>query len=458
MKKSTLALSVVAVLGAVVTGGSWYTGNQVEQKYQEILPLANQKLKALEQYGIQAEMQNPQFIKGLFSSDLNYDLKVEFLEGSSKSFIFNGAEKIYHGPLPLNRLQKLNFVPVLLSSEGRQTSQDSRLTSIFGDKAIITSQLDVSYGGELDAEAKITPFKTPDNQLETSEITVNGNQKGVSVKTDSARLDNVQIENLAYQLKFETDPKYPAIQLGDVEVKMGTVRTNDEGGSLVLENLSVNGETKIKQGRAESNVKLKMQPRVALGNQQEKIGKVSFDLDLNLDADKLNRLSQISPNLFAAAQMPEGSQIFEEILANSPKVKGDLAIENDLGKNKLLLDIQSGQLDSNNTRYDLNEFVKLLNGSKIELDVNKPALIKVFKPFIAVDLKDLAAAEELATNTINELLDKGSQMQLLNVEGDKAKFQLDIENQQVKLNDKVLSDQELQGYLLMIMLGGSLLK
>lgn len=37
MKLTKIVLSVVAVIGAVAVGGSWYTGKQVEEKYQELV-------------------------------------------------------------------------------------------------------------------------------------------------------------------------------------------------------------------------------------------------------------------------------------------------------------------------------------------------------------------------------------------------------------------------------------
>ena len=51
MKLSNIALSLVVVLGAVATGGSWYTGKQAEEKYSQLISQANQELKKLEVYG-----------------------------------------------------------------------------------------------------------------------------------------------------------------------------------------------------------------------------------------------------------------------------------------------------------------------------------------------------------------------------------------------------------------------
>lgn len=456
MKKSTLALSIIAVLGVAVIGGSWYTGNQLEKKFPEILPLAQQQLKALNQFGIQAEMQNLQLSKGLFRSDVKYDIKLSLLDEPEKAVTLNGLEKLYHGPLPLNRLQKLNLMPVMLSGEGRTISKDNTLTQIFGDKNITTTQTTVSYAGEVDLQAQLSPFKTLDNKWESSGVNLNINKNKVSLKTDIVKFDDkIHIENLEYQAKPESDPNYSAMQLGEFKAKIKSIRFNDDKRHLVLENLDLNGKTKINQNRAETKAEIKLQPSIVFGNQPEKMGKLSFELDTNFDADKLNQLAQISLNTFVAMETPEGNKIVEEMWANSPKFKGNLEIENELGKNKLLLDIQSGQLDANSTRYNLTEFVKLLNGSKIELDLNKPALVKTVKPVVAANLEDQATAESIANNTINELLIQGNSMQLLKVEGDKAQFQLDIENQQVKLNGKILSEQELQGYLLMIMLGGA---
>lgn len=77
MKKSTMALSAIAVLVAVTTGGAWYTGNQIEQRYPALLEQLNGSLKSLNLYGVNAEISEVKLAKGVFSSDVQYNVNIK---------------------------------------------------------------------------------------------------------------------------------------------------------------------------------------------------------------------------------------------------------------------------------------------------------------------------------------------------------------------------------------------
>ncbi|WP_411750960.1 DUF945 family protein [Serratia sp. (in: enterobacteria)] len=45
MKKSLVAISIIAVLGAAWSGACWYTGKQIEQRMDTLVANVNQQLK-----------------------------------------------------------------------------------------------------------------------------------------------------------------------------------------------------------------------------------------------------------------------------------------------------------------------------------------------------------------------------------------------------------------------------
>ena len=49
MKKSTIAISLVAALGVAAVGGAWFTGSQIEQRYAQLIENSNKELKLLAQ-------------------------------------------------------------------------------------------------------------------------------------------------------------------------------------------------------------------------------------------------------------------------------------------------------------------------------------------------------------------------------------------------------------------------
>ncbi|HDL3676699.1 TPA: DUF945 family protein, partial [Mannheimia haemolytica] len=70
MKLTKIVLSVVAVIGAVAVGGSWYTGKQVEEKYQELVVQANNQLKQLSgEFGANIELKDVQIDRHFFISN-----------------------------------------------------------------------------------------------------------------------------------------------------------------------------------------------------------------------------------------------------------------------------------------------------------------------------------------------------------------------------------------------------
>ena len=76
MKKSLVAVSVIAVLGAAWTGVSWYTGKLIEQHMDEQVAAANSQLQsAYPKAGLKVSYQDYQ--RGLFSSKMRIVLQPE---------------------------------------------------------------------------------------------------------------------------------------------------------------------------------------------------------------------------------------------------------------------------------------------------------------------------------------------------------------------------------------------
>ena len=76
MKKSTIAISLVAALGVAAVGGAWFTGSQIEQRYAQLIENSNKELKLLAQYNIEnAQIKDVVLTKGFFSSDVTYTVE-----------------------------------------------------------------------------------------------------------------------------------------------------------------------------------------------------------------------------------------------------------------------------------------------------------------------------------------------------------------------------------------------
>lgn len=74
MKKSLVAAGIIVALGVVWTGGSWYTGKQLESRIAEVVQQANAQLQnSAPEAGLELGWQNYQ--RGLFSSHLQLVVK-----------------------------------------------------------------------------------------------------------------------------------------------------------------------------------------------------------------------------------------------------------------------------------------------------------------------------------------------------------------------------------------------
>lgn len=167
MKLSKIALSVVAVIGVSVVGGSWYTGKQVEEKYQALVVQANNQLKQLSgEFGANIELKDVQIDRHFFSSDAKYRLEVDFGDGKKLDFI--GNDKLHHGPLPLNRLAKFNFAPVMMSMENSLQGPEifkkfvgEQIGSGLLISAILEIQKDILISRQLNIAMKQALLKQP---------------------------------------------------------------------------------------------------------------------------------------------------------------------------------------------------------------------------------------------------------------------------------------------------------
>ena len=118
MKKSVVALGVIVALGVVGVGGAWFTGEKAQTEYLRQIELANKQAQALGSSDLfKVVYQNKQFERGFFTSQVEDEVVIS-LPKEGKVFTIPFSTKLYHGPFPLNQLEKFNFVPTMFSAQG----------------------------------------------------------------------------------------------------------------------------------------------------------------------------------------------------------------------------------------------------------------------------------------------------------------------------------------------------
>lgn len=159
MKKLFIAVIIIVVLAAGLSGAAWYTGKQVERKIDTYVAGLNQWLTTNE--NLQLRYQNYQ--RGVFSS--HFQLVIQPLERElplavqplglkplSKPIILN--ETVYHGPFPLSELAQFHFSPVLAATAIHLSEKKLDLT--------INSR--ISYGlDQIASVIKLAPMQFSDD-------------------------------------------------------------------------------------------------------------------------------------------------------------------------------------------------------------------------------------------------------------------------------------------------------
>lgn len=179
MKKSVVALGVIVALGVVGVGGAWFTGEKAQTEYLRQIELANKQAQALGlSDSFKVVYQNKQFERGFFTSQVEDEVVIS-LPKEGKVFTIPFSTKLYHGPFPLNQLEKFNFVPTMFSAQGvigkNETTQP--LFDLLKSDKPVQYQASTSYSlatkGKIDlAAGEVIDPNSPQNKVAWSNINV----------------------------------------------------------------------------------------------------------------------------------------------------------------------------------------------------------------------------------------------------------------------------------------------
>lgn len=168
MKKSTLAITAVAVLGAVWTGGAYYTGKVGEAEFKRLLEKSNEQLaKQAVNSEFKVKLDNFKLDRGVFSSNYVYDVVIKLKDSE---FVLPTEGVIYHGPLPLNQLSKFNLIPAMFSTTG-QLAKNEKSQFLFDaakGKNPIVSEATMSYSQRLTGVMNFTAIDLKQPNLDLS--------------------------------------------------------------------------------------------------------------------------------------------------------------------------------------------------------------------------------------------------------------------------------------------------
>ncbi|MBI6550540.1 YdgA family protein [Xenorhabdus lircayensis] len=474
MKKSLVAVSVVAALGVVWTGASWYTGKQIEGRLDQFINKANTELtKAFPESGI--EWQAKDFKRGIFSSDVRLILNIK--GGVKNAGIQPNEEIIFkstidHGPFPITGLKTFSLTPKMASihSELEQSDALKELFNITQGKSLFSLDAKISYNGDLSSSIDLIPI----NHTETKE---NGDKRvlsfsGAKIMADTNRdLSAFSFTAKSDELSFSDPTKNESIILKGIdftgnnkkgnfdiyigdqsysinEITMhGVMEPNEPNVSLkglkITSNLGEDTENlNIKVGYSVDGIKIK---DMELGSGQLMLGmekldgqsvrkftqayndaaaealatdKLSSDMTSHAIINNLHLLLNKNPQFSLAPfswknSKGESSIDFKLSLQNIPEQKETLIF---MGPEEMI-------------RTQIQEL-------SLRVNVPKAMLIESITQAEVLDGKDKAAAETEAEQKVQMIAQKGIESKILTDENGVIGLNLHYANDKVKLNNK----------------------
>ena len=467
MKLSKIAISVAVVIGAVATGGSWYTGKQVEEKYSELVTLGNNTLKQLELYGVKAEIKDVKIERHFFSSDISYNLEAET---GGETYVLKGSDKLYHGPLPINRLMKGNLVPAMVSSEGKISSPE-QLKSYFTKPEVFTHQTTMSYAGDVSGQFSTSGFKLDDAMWNVSDISgeftlaKSGDYQLATHIPMLSFLDpitKVEYNGLRYDVKGKKiADTYRYLTIGDYTMSADSFSISSAEAnkpSLVFSKMTSKGKAKIVN--EDYDVSGDFDAQVTVKNQGEELdlGQLKADLLMKLEAKSFDELMAYGSTVQAGLELTDeqnakAEEIGKTLLSKGPQLHiKDFSLSNSKGKNQLALLLNLKATDFSNMT-DMTDILNIFNQSVFETTLNTSALEELIKQVVSINPEAKATAEQVAKAQIEELVLQARSSALAIVDAENIKLKLEIDQGKVKLNGNNMPKEEVEGLLFVIMLG-----
>ncbi len=491
MKKSKVAVSVVALLGVAWIGGAWFTGQTAESEYKRQIELTNQRFQALNvSDSFNVVFKNKQFERSLFSSQVEDEIVIS-LPQEQKQWTIPFSTKIYHGPLPLNQLTKFNLVPAMYAVEGfiGQNETTQPLFDATKSDKPIQYQASTGYGlatkgGLILAAGELLDQKS-NNKLTWSKMNmdfdVNKDLSGsyhfaadeiaadLSDNTESRAHQNnlkslrVQWKGMQYDTTFEpTKWAYLYTGKGSSSIESMVMTSLDKNGKPFsfaekgikgISEVSLDGEFVNIKGTSSTD---------SMMIDDKALGKVIYNFELNhIEGNAVNALMEAFVNILKTAKDDNANVVVNQILEtwftqygkaifdNQPQVKlNPISISDEQGKLSLDLNIALAQ----NPTFDLmrGNLYKQFKNFAVEVWLDKASA----ESFLA---KFVPEQERANLNTrIEELAIQGAENGVVVNSEKSVSMKLALENGELKLNGNVVPEEQVQGIIFMLLMSASI--
>ena len=495
MKKSVVALGVIVALGAVGVGGAWFTGEKAQTEYLRQIELANKQALALgSSDSFKVVYQNKQFERGFFTSQVEDEVVIS-LPKEGKVFTIPFSTKLYHGPFPLNQLEKFNFLPTMFSAQGvigKNETTQALFDLLKSDKPVqyqATTGYNLSTKGKVElAGGELTDPESPGTKVTWSNINM-----GFDVNKDLAGKYDMNLNEVSAtvlpEVMGEQDgedmPKSITMKMKGMKVEgsynptkwayIYTGKSTSLIDSFEMATLDHAGKesTVVEKGfKAKSDISLdgdfvsaKSENTVdSIAVDGKDFGKLTYNGELNhIEANAANALIEALFTVFKSVSDDKNvnEEVVSEILSSWVENHG-MAIFN----NQPQIKLNPVSISDNQGKVSLDLNVALAKDPKF--DLMKGSLYKQFTDFAVHIHVDKATAEKIMTQfapeedkaLIKEKIEeqaKQAAAQNIVVNNDKnVTLALVLEKGELKLNGQVIPEEQVQGVLFMLIMSATM--
>ena len=467
MKKSTLAVGVIVALGAVWLGGAWYTGKVAEEEYVHQFELLNQNIQqSFSAKGLSVEFSQVAIERGLLSSKTRYDIVVKDPNKPESVFTLPFEGTLYHGPLPVNQLSQFNFTPTMFASVDKLTKNDKTTKWFAAAKGESPLSVSTSMNYQRQGKAKINfaPFETSVEkgvwQVGDVNLSVDFSQKGIqqahlalsniAYQEANARL-RLQFNNINAMVEYQPIKEWDLLFTGQQWISGGEMYieeedTQDKTNHLAIKNWKIDLNTVRKEAFLDLAMNLKLD-----GTQ---LNQIHFgDLNLNtafnhLDGETLNQVLHAKFAQIEDAPLTDAEiALIRKFFDGQPHFILRPTLSNSAGKLTTDIDVAVATSDLSST-LSTGKIFKLFRHFIFKIDANKAALIETLTAAEQLSSKlDKEEAARIAEMKINDGLKTPVQQGILVDDGKQVKLDLVLENGELKLNGKVIPEEQVASIL-----------
>jgi len=466
MKKSTLAASVIVALGAVWLGGAWYTGKVAEEEYVHQFELLNQNIQqSFSVKGLSVEFSQVAIERGLLSSKTRYDIVVKDPNKPESVFTLPFEGTLYHGPLPVNQLSQFNFTPTMFASVDKLTKNDttSPWFEIAKGKAPLTVTTSMNYQRQGNAKMDFAPFEVSVEkgkwQVGDVNLSVDFAQKGIqqahlalsrATYQEAETKTQVQFNNIKAMAEYQPIEEWDLLSTGQQWIAAGetNIEETDEQGKtnlLTVKNWKIDLNTVRKEAFLDLAMNLKLD-----GTQ---LNQIHFgDLNLNtafnhLDGETLNQVLHAKFAQTEDAPLTDAEiALLRKFFDKQPQFAFHPMLTTQAGK--LAADIDVAVATSDLATLSRGKIFSLFHHFIFKVNADKAALVEVASAAEQISEKvEKTQADRTAEMKVNDSLKNPIQQGILVDEGKHIKLELVLENGELKLNGKVIPEEQVVSIL-----------